>query len=401
MTEAPTPGGHVDIDPRFYRQVLGQYPTGVCVITARGPDGENVAMVVGSFTSVSLAPSLVAFFPDKNSSSWAKLRECPRFCVNVLAADQEDTCRKLASKNPDKFAGIAHRMSELGNPVLEGVVAWIECDTHAISDAGDHDMVTGRILALDVAGGELPLLFFQGGYGRFSPSSLVAGEEQGLSLRQLRLVDRARPTMERLAADLGGQCIATVRVGAELAVAASAGQGRRHPGATLVGERLPFAPPTGAVHAAWLPAGELDRWVGLSAERRTERAEAIASVRQRGFSVGLLSQAQGEFANRLADRAAGRAAGDHPVDLDDLLNELVFDPPELTRETLSRIRLISVPIFDEAGAVALALTIHDFGRPGLEGGIEGYVAVMTSAASELTREIAGRPPTSNEGGRDA
>ena len=385
------------IDPRFYRQVLGQYPTGVCVITSQIETGEAVAMVVGSFTSVSLDPPLVAFFPDRNSSSWAKLRGCDRFCVNVLSSEQEAACRRLASKDPDKFDGIAHRISENGSPILDGVVAWIECERHAISDAGDHEMVTGRILALDVASGELPLLFFQGGYGGFTPASLAVGEAQGLTLEQLRLVDKVRPAMERLADELGGQCIATVRIGRELAVAASAGQGRRHPGATLVGERLPFAPPTGAVHAAWLQRVERDRWLEQSSGRQAERAEALAAVRARGYSVGLLSQAQSEFANRLASRATGAAPSGQGSDLEELLQELAFDPATLDANTLTRVRLISVPVFDATGEVSVALTIHDFGRPAAGGGIPHYVEQMRSTAAALTGELGGRPPNDEEG----
>ena len=112
------------IEPGWYRQVLGQYPTGVCVVTSTSPEGERIAMVVGSFSSVSLDPPLVAFFPDRKSGSWARLRACQRFCVNILSAQQEALCRKLASKDPDKFAGVAHRISASGNPILEDAVGW-------------------------------------------------------------------------------------------------------------------------------------------------------------------------------------------------------------------------------------------------------------------------------------
>src|SRR3954469_1109241 len=89
-------------DQRWFRQVLGQYPTGVCVVTATLPDGSNAGFVVGSFTSVSLDPPLVAFFPDKGSTSWPKIRSAGSFCVNILGADHEDVCRRFASRAPDK-----------------------------------------------------------------------------------------------------------------------------------------------------------------------------------------------------------------------------------------------------------------------------------------------------------
>ena len=87
------------MDPKHFRQVLGQYPTGVVIVTSVSAQGEALGMTVGSFTSVSLDPPLVAFLPDKASSSWKALRESgPRFCVNVLAAQQEDVCRAVASR---------------------------------------------------------------------------------------------------------------------------------------------------------------------------------------------------------------------------------------------------------------------------------------------------------------
>ncbi|MEE4454839.1 flavin reductase family protein [Novosphingobium resinovorum] len=161
------------IDPVQFRQVLGHYPTGVCVVTAVRDDGEAVAMVVGSFTSVSLSPPLVGFFPDKASSSWAKLRTCRHFCVNILAATQQEVCRQLASKHPDKFAGTPHVLSDAGVPLLHDVVARIECAMGTIVDAGDHEMVLGHVHTLEVVSGEPPLMFWQGGYGAFVPQAVA------------------------------------------------------------------------------------------------------------------------------------------------------------------------------------------------------------------------------------
>src|SRR5271170_6112265 len=95
------------IDPGRFREVLGQYPTGVVVVTAISPNGDAVGMTVGSFTSVSLDPPLVAFIPAKLSSSWKALRESGRSIgVNVLAADQEDVCRAMVKRKDRKFDGI-------------------------------------------------------------------------------------------------------------------------------------------------------------------------------------------------------------------------------------------------------------------------------------------------------
>jgi flavin reductase (DIM6/NTAB) family NADH-FMN oxidoreductase RutF len=157
-----------DIDGATFRRVLGHYPTGVCVVTAIAADGAPVGLAIGSFTSVSLDPPLVAFFPDRRSSSWPRIQAAGKFCANVLASDQEAVCRRFASKSADKFADISHRVSANGSPILDGVVAWIDCDLHAVHEAGDHDIALGRVKELEVESEAGPLLFFQGGYGEFA-----------------------------------------------------------------------------------------------------------------------------------------------------------------------------------------------------------------------------------------
>ncbi|MNS27577.1 Flavin-dependent monooxygenase, reductase subunit HsaB [compost metagenome] len=156
------------IDPHYYREVLGAYPTGVCVVAASLADGRRVGMAVGSFTSVSLDPPLVAFFPAKTSTSWPEIQKAERFCINVLADDQEWLCRKFAARGDDKFAGVAHDL-EHGAPRIDGAVAWIGCDLEAVHDAGDHVIVVSRVLSLETRDAGQPLIFLRGRYGQFNP----------------------------------------------------------------------------------------------------------------------------------------------------------------------------------------------------------------------------------------
>src|SRR3569833_3788158 len=81
------------IDPKQFRKVLGHFPSGVAVITGIDPEGNPAGMAIGSFTSVSLDPPLVAFLPDKSSTSWPKIEPAGKFCVNILASEQESVCR--------------------------------------------------------------------------------------------------------------------------------------------------------------------------------------------------------------------------------------------------------------------------------------------------------------------
>lgn len=158
------------IDPAHLRRVLGHYPTGVVVVTALDAAGTAVGMTVGTFTSVSLNPPLVAFLPNKDSSSWRTLRASgDRFCVNVLSADQEDVCRAVAMRKTDKFHDIGWHPSPEGNPVISGAVVWMDCVTEQIHDAGDHYIVVARVLHLQEGDGDTPLVFHRGAYGTFAP----------------------------------------------------------------------------------------------------------------------------------------------------------------------------------------------------------------------------------------
>lgn len=154
-----------DVDPKRFRDILGRYPTGVTVVTAIGEDGRPAGLAVGSFTSVSLDPLLVAFLPDRNSSTFGKMRSAGSFCVNVLAADQEPVCRAFAAKGDDKFSGIEWKPAPSGAPRLADIIAWIDCDVHAIHEAGDHFIVIGRVRDLELVLDKAPLLFHRGGYG--------------------------------------------------------------------------------------------------------------------------------------------------------------------------------------------------------------------------------------------
>jgi flavin reductase (DIM6/NTAB) family NADH-FMN oxidoreductase RutF len=161
------------IDGTKFRHIMSHYPTGVCAVTSMCK-GQAVGMIVGSFTSVSLDPPLVAFFPDRKSTSWPKIQATGRFCVNVLAGHQLDVCRALSSKDESKFDAVPHRYSDAGLPIIAGVVAWIDCDLHAVHEAGDHFITIGLVHALAIEHPHSPLLFFQGGYGSFSPLSCDA-----------------------------------------------------------------------------------------------------------------------------------------------------------------------------------------------------------------------------------
>ena len=159
-----------DIDQRQFRDVLGQFPTGVTVVT--GLAGERpVGLTIGSFTSVSLDPPLVAFLPTRDSATWVAMREAGVFCANVLAEDQDALCWAFAkSGDDDRFSGLNWHAGKSRAPVIDGCLAHIDCRIEDVHAAGDHDIVVGRVVELAVDDATRgPLLFHGGKLGGLHP----------------------------------------------------------------------------------------------------------------------------------------------------------------------------------------------------------------------------------------
>ncbi len=157
-------------EARRFRDVLGRFTSGITVVTSMS--GENpVGMTCQSFCSVSLSPPLVLFCPAKSSRAWPLMRQAGFFCVNLLAADQSEVSTAFAMRGEDKYDGIGWSSATSGAPLLDGVLGWVDCTIEQVHDAGDHDVVIGRVqdLGYGERGAEStadPLTFFRGRYGR-------------------------------------------------------------------------------------------------------------------------------------------------------------------------------------------------------------------------------------------
>ncbi len=153
-------------DQGRFREVLGHFATGITIVTAMEDEGP-VGFTCQSFTSLSLDPALIALAPAKTSTSWPKIAAAGAFCVNILSSDQEALCRTFAASGADKFAGVGWSTAATGAPVLDGALAFIDCHLEQIHDAGDHELVIGRVLDMGVGEGT-PLLYYRSGFGGFS-----------------------------------------------------------------------------------------------------------------------------------------------------------------------------------------------------------------------------------------
>ncbi|MFI7178857.1 flavin reductase family protein [Streptomyces spororaveus] len=159
------------VSPNEFRAVLGNFASGVTVITA--PPGEDEDGPAGfacqSFASLSLDPPLVTFMVARTSTTWPRIARAGVFCVNILGAEQGELCRSFAVSGADKFAGVTHTPAPVtGSPQLDAVPAWIDCRIQAVHTGGDHLIVVGRVVAMGAAGEGEPLLFHKGRFGRLA-----------------------------------------------------------------------------------------------------------------------------------------------------------------------------------------------------------------------------------------
>ena len=144
--------------------LMASFASSVTVITSKGPDGVVRGLTASAFCSVSLEPRLCLVSVDNRSESIGAIHESGKFVVNILASDQEEISRRFASKLPDKFEGISYRHGpETDAPILEGVLAWIECQVFQAVPGGDHTVFIGEILD-GTANEALPLVYFRGQY---------------------------------------------------------------------------------------------------------------------------------------------------------------------------------------------------------------------------------------------
>ena len=153
----------MSVDSLSFRRALGQFASGVTVVTARGADGEPLGLTVSSFCSVSLHPPLVLVCIDRRSDANEGLRDTRHFAVSVLSEEQEDVSRRFASPGQDKLEGFAFLEGRHGLPLVPGALAHVQCKVHSRHEEGDHFVWVGEVIALAAHPGR-PLLYHAGAY---------------------------------------------------------------------------------------------------------------------------------------------------------------------------------------------------------------------------------------------
>lgn len=147
-----------------FREALGRFATGVCVITANPPGHAPFGLTVSSFASLSLTPPLVLWSLQKDSLSAEAFRAARSYCVNVLTQEQRTRAERFARRGAHLLHAGEYVAGHDGLPLLPDALARLQCDIEARHDGGDHTILVGRVRKLDVASSGKPLLFYAGAY---------------------------------------------------------------------------------------------------------------------------------------------------------------------------------------------------------------------------------------------
>jgi flavin reductase (DIM6/NTAB) family NADH-FMN oxidoreductase RutF len=160
----------VPLDSWLYRRTCAQFATGITVVTVVDSGGHPHGMTVNSFSSVSLDPPLVLVSIDLRNAILGHFLSSPWFAINILAEHQEDLSRRFSSTSENRFDDVAWRPGICGTPLLESVLAHLECSVVRTFEAGDHTILIGEVRRAGYVGGR-PLVYFNSEY-----QNLEAGE---------------------------------------------------------------------------------------------------------------------------------------------------------------------------------------------------------------------------------
>lgn len=153
-----------DIDPKVFRRALGQFPTGVTVITTTDGEKQPVGVTASSFNSVSMDPPLILWSVDKGAYSRSIFESAEHFAVHVLHESQVPVSNRFASRGDDKFNGVEYSINEQGCPLLNEYAALFICKTWQTYEGGDHIIIVGEVIAYDNVESATPLVFTRGSY---------------------------------------------------------------------------------------------------------------------------------------------------------------------------------------------------------------------------------------------
>lgn len=353
-------------DQKAFRHVMGNYPTGVAVVTTTAPDGELLALVVGTFSSVSLEPPLVSFMPMKTSRTFAKMRDCDTLTINIFGGEQQDEMLAIARRWENKLDGIDWHESPNGNPVLDNALAWIDTTVTEVIEAGDHFIVLCEVEDMLVANPGPPLLFFQGGYGSFVGSTMLSGLRHE-ALPAIHAAHRAGDELERLADEVGCEVVVYVATSEDEFVTVFAARGPGVSEEDGFSSRLPIVPPIGDTYMYDKPEEVRERWLTKlkdpSEEVRALHEKRLEAVKESGYllayfpeegsaaysqMVAATKEYQSAVLTPATERAVRELIGSSTVD---------YDHRDVEANQVYNVASIVFPVTDPSGETTMTLRI--------------------------------------------
>jgi len=152
------------LDVREFRNTLGTFTTGICVITAMTESDDPFGMTVNSFASVSLDPALVLWSIQNDSDCMSAFEKADKFAVNILSCDQQDLSTSYAQKDNHQLQPEHYQIGKYGLPIIRDAVSSFECSVWARYPGGDHTIIIGEVKHIDSDSSKQPLLFNAGQY---------------------------------------------------------------------------------------------------------------------------------------------------------------------------------------------------------------------------------------------
>ena len=155
---------NMGVDPLEFRKHLGKFPTGVTIVTTSDQQGTPVGMTANSFNSVSLNPPLVLWSIDRSAGCFDAFNESDYFAIHVLGEHQQELSNLFARRGVDRFKDV-HTSNGIGCvPLLKDYSVRFECQVEHRYDGGDHVIMVGKVLDMDLKDGVKPLIFHDGQY---------------------------------------------------------------------------------------------------------------------------------------------------------------------------------------------------------------------------------------------
>jgi flavin reductase (DIM6/NTAB) family NADH-FMN oxidoreductase RutF len=163
MSSKAVPGEYATVDPSLYRRTCARFTTGITVVTVLDREQHPHGMTVNSFSSVSLEPPLVLVSIDLRNAILGHFITSSWFAINILAEHQEPLSRRFSSPAENRFVDVEWHPGISGTPILDGVLAHLECSVVETFEAGDHTVLIGEVRQAGYVDGK-PLVYFNSGY---------------------------------------------------------------------------------------------------------------------------------------------------------------------------------------------------------------------------------------------